>query len=210
LNTSDFSSYLLQAQASKAQVIGLANAGGDTINSVKQAAEFGIVQGGQRLAGLLVFLSDVHALGLPTAQGLTLTTAFYWNLNDKTRAFARRFAARNSGKYPTTVQAGVYSSVRHYLEAVKQVGSPIDGAKVVEAATRYDDPLFGATEIRADGRAIHAMYLVEVKKPSESKEPFDYFKILTTIPANEAFRPLVDEQGLRPLVKKVAQASEAN
>jgi branched-chain amino acid transport system substrate-binding protein len=211
LNTPDFSSYLLQAQASKAQVIGLANAGGDTINAVKQAAEFGIVRGGQRLAGLLVFLSDVHALGLPTAEGLTLTTAFYWDLNDKTRAFAKRFAARNGGKYPTMVQAGVYSSVRHYLEAVKQVGSPMDGAKVVEAmkATRYDDPLFGPTEIRADGRAIHAMYLVEVKKPSESKQPFDYFKILTTIPANEAFRPLAEEQGVCPLVKNVAQASES-
>jgi branched-chain amino acid transport system substrate-binding protein len=211
LNTPDFSSYLLQAQSSKARVIGLANAGGDTINSVKQAAEFGIVKGGQRLAGLLVFLSDVHALGLQTAQGLTLTTAFYWDLNDKTRAFAKRFAAGNGGKYPTMVQAGVYSSVLHYLEAVKKVGSPKDGVKVVEAmkATQYDDPLFGPTQVRADGRAMHAMYLVEVKKPSESKGPYDYFKIVTTIPANEAFRPLSEEKGVCPLVTNAAQASGA-
>jgi branched-chain amino acid transport system substrate-binding protein len=205
LNTPDFSSYLLQAQTSKAQVIGLANAGGDTINSVKQASEFGIVKGGQRLAGLLVFLSDVHALGLETAQGLTLTTAFYWDLNDKTREFARRFSER-TGKYPTMVQAGVYSSVLHYLEAVAKVGSPADGAKVVDAmkATHYDDPLFGPVQIRADGRAMHAMYLVEVKKPAESKQPYDYFKILTTIPADQAFRPLAEEKGMCPLVK-VAQ-----
>jgi branched-chain amino acid transport system substrate-binding protein len=208
LNTPDFSSYLLQAQASKAQVIGLANAGGDTINAVKQASEFGIVKGGQRLAGLLVFVSDVHALGLQTAQGLTLTTAFYWDLNDKTRAFAKRFAARTGGKYPTMVQAGVYSSVLDYLKAVKRVGSPADGAKVVEAmkTNEYDDPLFGPTQIRIDGRATHAMYLVEVKKASESKGPYDYFKVLTTIPANEAFRPLRDEVGFCPLVTKVEQA----
>jgi branched-chain amino acid transport system substrate-binding protein len=207
LDTADFSSYLVQAQASKAQVIGLANAGGDTINSVKQAAEFGIVKGGQRLAGLLVFLSDVHALGLQAAQGLTLTTAFYWDLNDQTRAFAKRFAARNGGKYPTMVQAGVYSSVLHYLQAVEKAGSPEDGAKVVEAmkATQYDDPLFGPTQIRVDGRAMHAMYLVEVKKPSESKGPYDYFKVLTKIPANEAFRPLSEEKGMCSLVLSVAQ-----
>jgi len=203
LNTADFSSYLLQAQGSKAQVIGLANAGGDTINAVKQAAEFGIVQGGQRLAGLLVFITDVHALGLQTAQGLTLTTAFYWDLNDKTRAFAKRFAGLNDGKYPTMVQAGVYSSVLHYLEAVAKVGSASDGTKVVEAmkATHVDDPLFGDTAVRQDGRAVHAMYLVEVKKPSESKGPFDYFKILTKIPADKAFRPLDDEKGTCSLVK---------
>jgi branched-chain amino acid transport system substrate-binding protein len=211
LNTPDFSSYLLQAQVSEAQVIGLANAGGDTINSVKQASEFGIVKGGQRLAGLLVFLSDVHALGLQTAQGLTLTTAFYWDSNDKIRVFAKRFAARNGGKYPTMVQAGVYSSVLHYLEAVKQVGSPQDGAKVVDAmkAAQYDDPLFGPTQVRVDGRAMHAMYLVEVKKPSESKGPYDYFKVLATIPANAAFRPLSAEKGVCPLVQKVAQAGGA-
>jgi branched-chain amino acid transport system substrate-binding protein len=206
LNTADFSSYLLQAQGSKAQVIGLANAGGDTINAVKQAAEFGIVQGGQRLAGLLVFLTDVHALGLQTAQGLTLTTAFYWDLNDKTRAFAKRFAPRNGGKYPTMDQAGVYSSVLHYLEAVAKTGSATDGKKVVDAmkSAHYDDPLFGDTTVREDGRAIHAMYLVEVKKPSESKGPYDYFKILETIPANQAFRPLADEKGTCSLVKSAA------
>jgi branched-chain amino acid transport system substrate-binding protein len=207
LNTSDFASYLLQAQNSKAQVIGLANAGGDTINSVKQSSEFGIVQGGQRLAGLLVFLSDVHALGLPTAQGLTLTTAFYWDLNDKTRAFAKRFAAQNGGKYPTMVQAGVYSSVLHYLDAVAKTGSASDGAKVVTAmkGTHIDDPLFGDTVVRADGRAVHAMYLVEVKKPSESKGPFDYFKILETIPPDQAFRPLDEEKGSCSLVNAAAQ-----
>jgi len=203
LNTPDFSSFLLQAQSSKAQVIGLANAGGDTINSIKQAAEFGIVKGGQRLAGLLVFISDVHALGLQTAQGLTITTGYYWDLNDKTRAFAMRFAKLNGGKYPSMVQAGVYSETMHYLEAVKKVGSAADGAKVVGAmkATTYDDPLFGKTTVREDGSAVHAMYLVEVKKPSESKAPYDYYKVLATIPPDEAFRPLADEKGMCPLVK---------
>ena len=203
LNTADFSSYLLQAQGSKAQVIGLANAGGDTINAVKQAHEFGIVDRGQRLAGLLVFLTDVHALGLQAAQGLTLTTAFYWDLNDKTRAFAKRFAALDGGKYPTMVHAGVYSSVLHYLEAVSKTGSATDGAKVVETmkSTRYDDPLFGDTVVRQDGRAVHAMYLVEVKKPSESKGPYDYFKVLETIPPDQAFRPLAEERGICSLVK---------
>jgi branched-chain amino acid transport system substrate-binding protein len=207
LNTADFSSFLLQAQGSKAQVIGLANAGGDTINAVKQAAEFGIVQGGQRLAGLLVFLTDVHALGLQTAQGLTLTTAFYWDLNDKTRAFAKRFAGLDGGKYPTMVQAGVYSSVLHYLETVAKVGSAADGAKIVEAmkGTRFDDPLFGDTVVREDGRAVHAMYLVEVKTPAESKGPYDYFKVLDTIPADKAFRPLAEEKGVCGLVKSASQ-----
>ena len=207
LNTADFSSFLLQAQGSKAQVIGLANAGGDTINAVKQAAEFGIVQGGQRLAGLLVFLTDVHALGLQTAQGLTLTTAFYWDLNDKTRAFAKRFASLDGGKYPTMVQAGVYSSVLHYLETVAKVGSAADGAKIVEAmkGTRFDDPLFGDTVVREDGRAVHAMYLVEVKTPAESKGPYDYFKVLDTIPADKAFRPLAEEKGVCGLVKSASQ-----
>jgi len=175
LNTQDFSSFLLQAQASKAKIIGLANAGGDTINSIKQAGEFGLVEGGQNLAGLLVFLSDIHSLGLQTAQGLIFTEAFYWDLNDKTRAFAKRFAARTGGKYPTMVQAGVYSETLHYLEAVKKVGGAADGAKVVETmkATEYDDPLFGKTKVRVDGTAEHDMYLVEVKKPSESKGPYD-------------------------------------
>lgn len=203
LNTGDFSSFLLQAQASKPDVIALANAGGDTVNSIKQTAEFGIVQSGQKLAGLVIFITDVHSMGLQTAQGLVLTTAFYWDLDDKTRAFARRFAKRNGNKYPTMVQAGVYSETLRYLEAVKKVGSAADGAKIVAAmkGIEYDDPLFGKTTIREDGRAVHRMYLVEVKKPSESKEAWDYYKILTEIPADLAFRPLADEKGVCPLVK---------
>jgi branched-chain amino acid transport system substrate-binding protein len=194
LNTQDFSSFLLQAQASKAKVIGLANAGGDTTNSIKQAAEFGIVKGGQQLAGLLVFLTDVHAMGLQTAQGLTLTTTFYWDMNDKTRAFAKRFAAQDKGIYPTMVHAGVYASVLHYLKAVEALGSDADGAKVVAKmkAMPTDDPLFGKGSIRIDGRAIHPAYLVQVKSPAESKYPWDYYKVLATIPADEAFRPLKD------------------
>jgi branched-chain amino acid transport system substrate-binding protein len=201
INTQDFSSFLLQAQASKAQIIGLANAGGDTINSIKQAAEFGIVKGGQNLAGLLVFLSDVHGLGLEKAQGLILTTTFYWDHDDKTRAWAKKFAARNDGKYPTMVQAGVYAGVLHYLKAVAALKSD-DGTKVVAEMKKLptDDPLFGKGTIRADGRKVHPAYLVEVKKPSESKGPYDYYKILATIPADQAFRPLAD--GGCELVKK--------
>ncbi len=201
LNTQDFSSFLLQAQASKAKIVGLANAGGDTINSIKQAAEFGIVKGGQNLAGLLVFLSDVHGLGLDKAQGLILTTTFYWDLNDQTRAFAKRFAAANGGKYPTMVQAGVYAGVLHYLKAVAALKSD-DGTKVIAKMKELptDDPLFGKGVIRADGRKIHPAYLVEVKKPSESKGPYDYYKVLATIPADQAFRPI--DQGDCPLVKK--------
>jgi branched-chain amino acid transport system substrate-binding protein len=193
INTQDFSSFLLQAQASKAKIIGLANAGGDTINSIKQAAEFGIVKGGQNLAGLLVFLSDVHGLGLDKAQGLILTTTFYWDMNDQTRAWSKRFAAANGGKYPTMVQAGVYAGTLHYLKAVAALKSD-DGAKVVAKMKEMptDDPLFGKGTIRADGRKIHPAYLVEVKKPSESKGPYDYYKILATIPADQAFRPLAD------------------
>jgi branched-chain amino acid transport system substrate-binding protein len=201
LNTQDFSSFLLQAQASKAKIVGLANAGGDTINSIKQASEFGIVKGGQNLAGLLVFLSDVHGLGLEKAQGLILTNTFYWDLNDSTRAFAKRFAAANGGKYPTMVQAGVYAGVLHYLKAVAALKSD-DGAKVVAKMKEMptDDPLFGKGTIRIDGRKIHPAYLVEVKKPSESKGPYDYYKILATIPADQAFRPLAE--GGCDLVKK--------
>jgi branched-chain amino acid transport system substrate-binding protein len=201
LNTADFSSYLLQAQASKAKIIGLANAGGDTTNSIKQAAEFGIVKGGQNLAGLLVFLSDVHALGLQTAQGLIFTEAFYWDMNDQTRAWAKRFAAKNDGKYPTMVHAGVYAGMLHYLKAVEAAKTD-DGTKVVAKMKELptDDPLFGKGSIRADGRKIHPAYLVEVKKPSESKGPYDYYKIRATIPADQAFRPL--DQGDCPLVKK--------
>ena len=200
INTQDFSSFLLQAQASKAKIIGLANAGGDTRNSIKQAAEFGIVKGGQNLAGLLVFLTDVHALGLPTAQGLIFTETFYWDLNDQTRAFAKRFAERNKGGYPTMIHAGVYSSVLHYLKAVEALKSD-DGTKVIAKMKEMptDDPLFGKGTIRADGRKIHPAYLVEVKKPAESKGPWDYYKIRATIPADQAFRPLKD--GECPLVK---------
>ncbi|MEW6125173.1 MAG: ABC transporter substrate-binding protein [Pseudomonadota bacterium] len=202
LDSKDLSSFILQAQSSKAQVVGLANAGGDLINSIKQAAEFGVVQGGQKLAGMLLFISDVHSLGLKNAQGLMLTTAFYWDLNAKTRAFAERFAKRNGGRYPTMTQAGTYSSTIAYLEAVKRVGSPDDGRAVVKAmrdAGTFDDPLFGKTFVRADGRAVHDMLLVEVKKPEESKGPYDYYKIAAVIPAEQAFRPLAD--GNCPLVK---------
>jgi branched-chain amino acid transport system substrate-binding protein len=198
----DFSSFLLQAQASKAKVIGLANAGGDTINAIKQASEFGIVKGGQSLAGLLVFISDIHALGLPTAQGLLLTESFYWDRTDESRAFAKAFAAGNKGRMPTMVQAGVYSSVLHYLKAVAALKDETDGAKVVAQMKSMptDDPLFGKGTIREDGRKIHDMYLFEVKKPSESKGPWDYYKLRATIPAAEAFRPIA--QGDCPLVKK--------
>jgi len=200
LNTTDFSSFLLQAQASKAKIIGLANAGGDTINSIKAASEFGIVQGGQKLAGLLVFLSDVHALGLKTAQGLQLTSAFYWDNNDKTRAWSKKFAARFNGRMPTMVQAGVYAGVLHYLKAVQSLKSKDNGKAVVEKmkAIPTDDPLFGKGTVRADGRTIHPMYLFEVKKPSESKGPWDYYKLIREIPADQAFRPL--DKGDCPMI----------
>ena len=201
INTSDFSSFLLQAQASKAKVIGLANAGGDTINSIKQASEFGITKGGQKLAGLLVFITDVHSLGLERAQGLNLTEAFYWDLNDKTRAFAKRFAAKHNGKMPTSVQAGFYSGALQYLNAVKAAGT--DNADAVMAKLKeikWDDPVFGQSYIRADGRKMHDMYLFEVKKPSESKGPYDYYKLITKMSAEEAFRPM--DQGECPMVKK--------
>jgi branched-chain amino acid transport system substrate-binding protein len=199
--SADFSSFLLQAQASKAKVIGLANAGADTTNAIKQAAEFGIVKSGQNLAGMLVFITDVHGLGLDKAQGLIFTESWYWDLNDQTRAFAKRFAAGNAGKYPSMVHAGVYSAVTHYLKAVAALKSD-DGTKVIAKMKEMptDDPLFGKGSIRADGRKIHPAYLVEVKKPSESKGPYDYYKVRATIPANEAFRPM--EQGDCPLVKK--------
>src|SRR5437879_3790778 len=166
LNTADFSSFLLQAQSSKAKIVGLANAGGDTTNTIKQAAEFGIVKGGQSLAGLLVFFNDIHGLGLDKAQGLIFTETFYWDLNDQTRAFAKRFAAANSGKYPTMVQAGVYSAITHYLKAV-QAGKSDDGTKVIQKMKEIptDDPLFGKGRIRQDGRKVHSAYLLEVQKP---------------------------------------------
>ena len=201
INTNDFSSFLLQAQASKAQIIGLANAGGDTINSIKQAAEFGIVKGGQKLAGLLVFITDVHSLTLERAQGLRLTEAFYWDLNDKTRAFAKRYAAKNNGKMPTSVQAGFYSAALQYLNAVKAAGTD-DSDKVMAMLKelKWDDPIFGPSYIRADGRKMHSMYLFEVKSPAESKGPWDYYKLLATIPGEDAFRPIT--QGDCPLVAK--------
>src|SRR3954470_8538416 len=201
INTQDFSSFLLQAQGSKAKIIGLANAGGDTINSIKQASEFGIVKGGQNLAGLLVFISDIHGLGLNIAQGLIFTETFYWDLNDQTRAFAKRMAAANNGKYPTMVQAGVYAGVLHYLKAVEAAKTD-DGTKVVAKMKELptDDPLFGKGRIRADGRKIHPAYLVEVKKPSESKGPYDYYKVRSQIPADQAFRP--EKDGGCDLVKK--------
>ena len=201
LNTQDFSSFLLQAQASKAKVIGLANAGGDTTNSIKQAAEFGIVKGGQQLAGLLVFITDIHSLGLPIAQGLTFTETFYWDMNDNTRAFSKRFAPQDKGIHPTMVHAGVYASLLHYFKAVEALKSDSDGAKIVDKMKEMptDDPLFGKGSIRVDGRKIHPAYLVEVKKPAESKGAWDYYKIRTTIPADQAFRPLAD--GGCPLVK---------
>lgn len=201
INTSDFSAFLVQAQASKAQVIGLANAGGDTINSIKQAAEFGIVKGGQKLAGLLVFVTDVHSIGLPLAQGLQLTEAFYWDLNDGTRAFAKRFSTRMNGKMPTSIQAGYYSATMHYLAAVKATGTD-QPEKVVAwmKSNPMDDALFGKGYIRADGRKIHDMYLFEVKTPAESKGPYDYYKLVRTIPGEEAFRPM--EKGECPLVRK--------
>jgi branched-chain amino acid transport system substrate-binding protein len=197
----DFSSFLLQAQASKAKVIGLANAGGDTTNSIKQAAEFGITKGGQSLAGLLVFLPDVHGLGLNTAQGLVLTETFYWDLNDQTRAWTKRFMAANNNKPPSMVHAGVYASVLHYLKAVDAAKTD-DGTKVVAKMKELptDDPLFGKGTIRADGRKIHPAYLFEVKKPAESKYPFDYYKLRATIPADQAFRPI--DQGDCPMVAK--------
>jgi branched-chain amino acid transport system substrate-binding protein len=200
LNASDFSSFLLQAQASKSKVIGLANAGGDTINSIKQAAEFGIVKGGQKMAGLLVFASDVNALGLQTAQGLTLTETWYWDANDNNRAFTKRYQAERAGKYPTMVQAGVYSAITHYLKAVEALKSDADGKAVVAKMKEMptDDKLFGKGTIRPDGRKIHDAYLFEVKAPAESKHPGDFYHLRATIPAAEAFRPLKD--GGCPLV----------
>jgi branched-chain amino acid transport system substrate-binding protein len=201
-NTHDFSSYLLQAKASKAKVIGLANAGGDTINSIRQASEFGIVAGGQKLAGLFVFITDVHSLGLKLAQGLTITSAWYWDRDDASRAFAGRFMARNpNGLPPTYTQAGVYSAVTHYLKAIKAAGT--DDADKVSAemrALKINDFMTKDGWIREDGRIMRDMYLEEVKSPEQSKYPFDYFKILATIPAEQAFRRLKD--GGCPLVKR--------
>ena len=204
LNTSDFSSYLLQAQASKAKVIGLANAGGDTTNAIKQASEFGITKGGQKLAALLLFITDVKAIGLETAQGLNFTETFYWDMDDKTRAFSKRFAARmKNSAPPSMVQAGVYAGVSHYLKALEALGgNSHDGVKVVEKMKSMptDDDLFGKGEIQANGRTIHDAYLFEVKKPSESKAPWDLYKLVATVPGKEAFIPL--SQSTCALLKK--------
>ncbi len=201
LNNADFSSFLLQAQQSKAQIIGLANAGGDTVNSIKQASEFGIVQGGQRLAGLLVFIADVDALGLKTAQGLLLSESYYWDQNDQTRAFAKKFEAAYNGKVPTSGQAGVYTAVMHYLKAM-QAAKTEDGAKVVAQmrAMPINDFMTRNGKLRIDGRVIRDVYLFQVKKPEESKYPYDYYKQLAMIPGDQAFRPLSESEC--PLVKK--------
>ena len=194
LNTADFSSFLLQAQSSKAKVIGLANAGGDTINSIKQASEFGISKGGQKLAGLLVFASDVNALGLPTAQDLQLTETWYWDANDANRAWTKRWQQERAGKWPTMVQAGVYAGTLHYLKARAALSGNPDGKAVVAKMKELptDDALFGKGKIEPNGRKIHDAYLFEVKKPEESKHPGDFYKLISTIPAAEAFRPVKD------------------
>jgi len=200
LNTSDFSSFLLQAQSSKAKVVGLANAGGDTINAIKQAAEFGLMKGGQKLSPLLAFVTDIDSVGLETAQGLLLAEAFYWDLNDDTRAFSKRFMERMK-RVPTAAQAGVYSSIMHYLKAVKAAGTT-DSAAVMKIMkdTPINDVFARNGKIREDGRMVHDMYLFEVKKPSESKGRWDDYKLLATIPGNEAFQSL--ELSRCPLVKK--------
>jgi len=204
LNTSDFSSFLLQAQSSKSKIIGLANAGGDTTNSIKQAAEFGIIKGGQKLAPLLMFVTDVHALGLKTAQGLNFTESFYWDMNDQTRAWSKKFSALVSNHaMPSMTQAGNYAMILHYLKALEALGgNPHDGAKVVAKMKELptDDPLFGKGPLRADGRRIIPAYLFEVKKPEESKGPWDYYKLIATISPEDAAKPL--EASECPLVKK--------
>ena len=202
LATNDFSSYLLQAQASKAKVIGLANAGGDTINSIKQAAEFGIVAGGQRLAGLLMFITDINAIGLNTAQGLVATESFYWNLNDETRAWSKKWSDKmGGGKMPSMVQAGIYGSVMHYLKAM-QAANSTDAETVVKKMKEMpvNDFMSKDVKIREDGRVMRDFYLVQVKKPAESKGPWDYYNVLATIPADKAARPL--DQGGCSFVKK--------
>ena len=198
----DFSSFLLQAQASGAQVIGLADAGLDAANAIKQAHEFGIRQGGQQLAALLIAITDVHSLGLDVAQGLQFTASFYWDMNDATRAFADRFAQKMPGKKPTSYQAGVYASTLHYLKAVAALHSAKDGAAVVAKMKEIptDDPLFGKGTIRPDGRKIHPMYLFEAKTPAESKGEWDLYKVLETIPADQAFRPM--SEGGCPMIAK--------
>ena len=201
LSNSDFSSFLLQAQASKAKIIGMANAGADTQNTIKQAAEFGIASGGQSLAGLLVFLTDIHAVGLDKAQGMYLTTGFYWDLNDESRKWSQRFYDRHKKRMPTMVQAGVYSGLTHYLKAVQAAGTDESMAVMAKMrATPVNDFFAHNGKVREDGLMVHDMYLAQVKKPAESKRDWDYYKIVSTIPADKAFRPLA--QSDCPLVKK--------
>jgi branched-chain amino acid transport system substrate-binding protein len=199
LNNADFSSFLLQAQASKAKVIGMANAGADTINTIKQASEFGIVAGGQNLAGIVMFISDIHSLGLKLAQGLIITEAYYWDLNDKTRAFGKRFFERMK-RMPTMNQAATYSATLHYLNAVKAAGTK-ETKPVLEKmrATPVRDAFTDNGVLREDGRMVHSMFLFEVKKPEESRAPWDYYKVLAEVPGDQAFRPMKD--GGCPLIK---------
>lgn len=203
LNTADFSSFLLQAQSSKAKVVGLANAGGDTTNAIKQASEFGLTRQGQKLAALLLFITDVHSLGLPTAQGLNFTDSFYWDMNDNTRSFSRRFQDRTKNKQmPTSAHAGVYAGLLHYFKVIDGLGgNPHDGKMVIDGMKKRptDDPLFGVGSIQSNGRKLHPAYLFEVKKPAESKAPWDYYKVIATIPAEEAFMPLSESKC--PLLK---------
>ena len=203
LGTADFSSFLLQAQGSKAKVIGLANAGADTINTVKQAGEFGLKAGGQSLVAFLAFIQDVKAMGLQNAQGLLLTEAFYWDTDEDTRAFAKRFAARPgmNGKMPSSNQAGVYSATLNYLKAVAAIDSD-DGRAVVAQMKKQGatDKLFGDLSIRPDGRVIHPIHLFEVKAPAESKGEWDLYKLVSTVPADQAFRPIAE--GNCPMIGK--------
>jgi branched-chain amino acid transport system substrate-binding protein len=199
LNTADFSSFLLQAQASKAQVVGLANAGTDTTSAVKQAADFGIVKGGQKLAGLLITLSEIHALGLEKAQGLVLTEAYYWDRDDKSREFAKKFMDRTK-RAPNMIQAGTYSAVRSYLKAIEAAGTDATDAVAAKLHEMPVDDAFSKGKVAVDGSFVHDMYLFEVKKPSESKAPWDYYKLLQTIPAAESFTPAA--KSTCPLVKK--------
>jgi branched-chain amino acid transport system substrate-binding protein len=200
LGATDMASFLLQAQGSKAKVVGLATSGADVQTAIKQAGEFGIVEGGQKLAGLLVFITDVNALGLKATQGLQITTSFYWDLNDETRAWTKRYEALTGGKVPSMVQAGVYSGVHHYLAAVKAAGTkdPTVVAKKMHEM-KVNDMYNKDVTIRPDGRVLHTMYLVQVKKPEESKYKYDYYKIVTTSPGEQAFRPM--SEGDCPLVK---------
>uniref|UniRef100_Q07TD0 Extracellular ligand-binding receptor n=1 Tax=Rhodopseudomonas palustris (strain BisA53) TaxID=316055 RepID=Q07TD0_RHOP5 len=199
LNNADFSSFLLQAQSSKAKIIGMANGGGDTINTIKQASEFGIVAGGQKLAGIVMFISDIHSLGLKMANGLIITEAYYWDLNDRTRAFGKKFFERTK-RMPTMNQAATYSATLHYLKAVKAAGSKDTKAVLAKMrATPVRDAFTDNGFLREDGRMVHSMFLFEVKKPEESKAPWDYYKVLAEVPGDQAFRPLKD--GGCPLIK---------